>query len=315
MTNTELIPSHVVLETAANCNLSCKGCAIHGPMKCVTRPVGVMKSDVWQMAIGEIGSWNKPLTLSLNGGGEPLLHPQLFEIIRVALSYPQLDVGFLTNGMLFTEKWANFSIDNQVDWIAFSVDGINPQTFSQVRHGADLAQVEANILRLLELKKKAGGQKPRVLLNMVAYDEVIAQKTAFVDKWLAKVDKVMISHYRNPPSSRRWSGSPTAERRPCPFLFSQVVIAWDGRIGLCCEDFNIDIELGRVGEGTILESWNGARMAGFRRAHQDGDFASLPLCHDCDTWADEVLMETINVEKKYKLIRRLTQDIYVLSGK
>ncbi len=310
-----LIPSHVVLEIAATCNLHCLGCAIHGPMKCVTRPVGVMPTDVWQTAIDEIGGWGKPLTLSLNGGGEPLLHKRLADITCQALSYPQLEIGFLTNGMLFDEQWASFVVDNQMDWIAFSVDGVDPQDFNRLRQGGDFELVEANLVRLLELKKKTGRRKPQVLLNMVAYDDIVDQEEAFVSRWIEKVDKVMVSYYRNPPSSRRWPEGSLIERQPCPFLWSQIVIAWDGRIGLCCEDFNIDIELGRVGQGSLLDAWNGTRMAAIRAAHQVGEYAAMPLCHDCDTWADRVLEETIDNKKQIICARRLSQKVYTSMNK
>ena len=304
-----LYPSQVILEVTTACNLQCKGCAIHGPERCVTRPMGNMKKEVWQKAISEIGSWERPVNLTTHGGGKPLLHPALKDILNFALLFPQIRVGFLTNGMLLDSGWANFIVSKDVDWIAFSVDGVNPKTHAVVRKGSNLSLIENNISQLLSLREKNGGQNPRVILNMVAYDEVMDQRTAFLERWLPQVDSVIISHYRNPPSSERWPGV-TSKRRPCFLLWSQAVIAWDGRMGLCCEDFDIEIEIDKVETDSILESWNGRLINSIRDAHLKGHVDSLDLCKDCDSWADEIVREEIHNQKNYKVLCRASQEEY-----
>lgn len=306
------LPSQVIIEPTSACNLSCKGCAFHGPERFVNRPVGMMKDEIWRKAISEIGSWGRQVNLTTHGGGEPLLYPKLKQILRFAKSFPTINVGFLTNGMLLNEDWSEFIISLGIDSVAFSIDGVNPETHRIVRQKSDLDVIENNLNAFLEMKKKAGAKKPAVMLNMVAYDEVKDQQEPFVERWIEKVSGVMISHYRNPPKSKRWPLVPE-KRKPCYLLWSQMVIGWDGRLGLCCEDFDIDFPLGRVGERALEELWNGPEISEVRAIHEAGDFDLHPMCRVCDTWANDIVLETRDDDRGYKVITRASQTVYMTS--
>lgn len=283
-------PTQVVLEVTSACNLSCKGCAIHGPDRFVTRPTGPMPEKYWQAAIAEMGSWNRELNLTAHGGGEPLLHPQFKAILQFAKSFPKLRTGFLTNGMLLDANWSEFVVSIGLDWIGFSIDGVSSETHRVVRKKSNLDQIEKHLRDLLSVRERAKTTQPFVTLNMVAYEEVINQKKLFLERWLNKVNNITISHYRNPPDSRRWPTVPS-ERKPCFLLWSQMIVACDGRVGLCCEDFNIDFPLGRIGEKPLIEIWNGPEIARLRSMHEKADFESHPMCRECDTWADNIVQK------------------------
>ena len=304
-------PTQVILEVTTACNLRCRGCAIHGPQKCVTRPLGTMKEVIWRRAIEEIGSWGQDVNLTTHGGGEPLLHPDLKHILRFATRFPNIKPGFLTNGMLLDRSWSEFLVSSGLDWVAFSVDGISPATHRLVRERSDLGVIERNICNLMELRARSPENRPRIMLNMVAYDELLDQKEAFIERWISRVDAVMISHFRNPPDSKRWPDVPS-RRRPCFLLWSQMVIAWDGRLGLCCEDFDIDVELGRVGTGSLIDAWNGPVISGIRDAHMKGRADSIPLCSICDTWADGTAAEEMDRQRGYGIVHRASQKEYRL---
>ena len=169
--------------------------------------------------------------------------------------------------------------------------------------------VEKNLTELLKEKERAGVNKPDISLNMVAYDEVKDQKEAFIERWINRVDHVMVSHYRSPPSSKRWPGVP-AEKQPCSLLWSQMVIAWDGRLGLCCEDFNMDYSIGRVGDKPLLELWNGEKMSRVRGIHQQGRYGDHPMCGTCDTWADSIARETKDEEQGRMVLSKASQTVY-----
>ncbi len=305
------IPSNIILEVSALCNVSCLGCALHGPRGFVTRPFGNMKKEIWEPVIREIGSWDQRVSLTTHGGGEPLMSPDLREILKFAKSFPNINVGFLTNGMLMDKSWAEFLIGIGLDWIAFSIDGVIPDTHDKIRKNSNLVQVEKNVETLLSLKNERNCPIPEVKLNMVAYDDIIDQKDAFIAKWIDRVNAVMVSCYRNPPESKRWPGVPK-ERKPCKLLWSQAVVAWDGRIGLCCEDFNIDHSPGSVGENSsLLELWNGPEFTKIREFHTKGLFDAHPMCSQCDTWAEEYSREVFfDDEKGCHVIKSPAQIIY-----
>lgn len=295
-------PEQVILEVTSHCNLRCKGCALHGPQAFTRRTNGFMPEEIWHKAISEIGTWPNEVNLTTHGGGEPLLHSQLKEILKFAARFSNIKRGFLSNATLLNEEWTNFLLKIGIDWIAFSVDGTNPQTHAIVRKGSNLTQIENNILTFIH-KAKTSPKPPQILLNMVMYEEVQAQCDEFVAKWLPLVNVVMLSHYRNPPSSKRWPYV-TIPKKPCPLLWSQMVIAWNGQMGLCCEDFDMDECLGDISQTSLIELWNGEQMRHIRRLHEQMRQEELPLCRECDTWADSYGSEEKDLKLGYLITKK-----------
>jgi radical SAM protein with 4Fe4S-binding SPASM domain len=305
-------PKHVILEVTSACNFICKGCAFHGPDKQTDRQVGHMKRETWEPVLDQIGSWGTPVNISAHGGGEPLLNPRFKEILLHAKQYDNIEVGFLSHGMLFDEEWAQFVIDNKIDWVAFSVDGVDPDTHLIVREKSDLDLIVKNIERFMDMKEAAGVSEPRIMLNMVAYQEIAYQQKAFVNRWAQRANGVMVSHYRHPPSSKRWPNIPKV-RKPCNLLWNQLTISSDGRIALCCEDFNVDHSPGHVKDDTLENIWQGEYWTHVRGLHQSGDYDAHPMCAVCDTWADDTTTEHYDSEIHCHVIKSPSQKVYSYS--
>ena len=301
-------PKQVILEITSHCNLQCKGCAFHGPDAFTRRPKGFMAKRTWKMIIDEIASWPVEVNLTTHGGGEPILHPDLLGILEYAKKHQNIKVGFLTNATLLTEELAGELVALKIDWIAFSVDGVDAATHALVRPGGKLEIIENNITRFLNIVEKQG-HTMETLINMVQYPEVKGQSEAFLEKWLGRVDVVRLSPYREPPSSRRWPGV-TRPRRACELLWSQAVVAWDGRVGLCCEDMDIDVELGNAGDVPLLSIWNGQDITHIRDLHENGLWNDVPLCATCDTWADGDADILEDSKKGIKVVRKVSGTEY-----
>ncbi|MFC1721656.1 radical SAM/SPASM domain-containing protein [Patescibacteria group bacterium] len=88
------------LELSNVCNFSCSFC----PKPTMVRKVGFIDSDFAKKAMDEISSLNPPISeFFFNQMGEPLMHPQIFDLIGYALKR-KLPLAFYTNGSLFSEK-------------------------------------------------------------------------------------------------------------------------------------------------------------------------------------------------------------------
>jgi len=91
----------------------------------------------------------------LQGWGEPLLHKDLFEMVRICKDRGKR-VGFTTNGMLLTENTIRTLIDLQLDIIGVSLAGTTERTHNQIRKGSDFNQVisRLELLRKIQTEKK-----------------------------------------------------------------------------------------------------------------------------------------------------------------
>ncbi len=105
--------------------------------------------------------------LTLQGLGEPLLHPHLLEMVAEARARG-IEVGFTSNAMLLTRARAERLVALGLDWLHVSVDGATPGTYRGIRSGGDLARVVGNLRGLVEAKRAAGSDQPWVRVTFVA---------------------------------------------------------------------------------------------------------------------------------------------------
>ena len=268
-------PQSIILEPTNAYNLRCKMCPAYGEGVQKKRDIGFIKRDVWERAIDEIGSWPSTVNLDIHGAGEPLLHPDFFDIVSYAKSKNNINLGFLCNGTLLDKKKSNAVIELGVDWVCFSVDGAEKEIFEYYRKGAVLQTVEENIQYLLSLRTH---DKPLVFLNMVHHQEADINK--FIDKWAGFVDTLSISRKRE---IFRDNNKRLKLLKPCSFLYRQLGIGWSGVTGLCCEDYWIEYATGEFPAQSLYEIWHGKKFRKARELHEAGRYNELYLCRTCDT--------------------------------
>ena len=245
----------------------------------------------------QIGELPGPVTLMTHGAGEPLLYPDLSMLLQKATKIPHLVVGFMTNGMLLDKDWVARLIDFQVDWIALSIDGVVPRTHDFFRVGADLKKIEENVMRLIEEKDRQGSDRPFLHFNMVGYPEILNQSLDYVMKWIPYAQDVTISKFRPVGSRKLWSEAAPVAFRPCPLLHRQMVISFDGKGGLCCEDIHLNVVLGDANHDSLLDIFTiSPTYREYRRAHREGSIDNLPLCRDCHVWGGDIPLRNEEIE-------------------
>src|SRR5688572_4491321 len=188
-------PAHVQLELTNACDLRCRHCHFHGEGVVKERPVGHMSERIWRAALAEVATWDTPLTVQPWGMGEPLLHPQLWTVVAAAKVIPRLEVGFYSNGMQWTDADVDAAITTGLDWVCFSVDGLDPARFAHFRDGGDLERVTRSITTLVAARDRRGSRTPRVRINMVEYDEGMTATEPFLARWRGVADSVSMSRF------------------------------------------------------------------------------------------------------------------------
>lgn len=157
---TKAYPAVLYLEATAICNLRCPMCPTTMGI-----PREPYRKNIFDL---DLLPKIKPVLpyisrCFMSGGGEPLLHPDLFRIIATVKDHGA-PVYFNCNATLLSEERARLMVEKGVDTISFSVDGATDETYSKVRVGAELGTTMENIKRLAGIKKQAGAKRP--FLNM-----------------------------------------------------------------------------------------------------------------------------------------------------
>lgn len=285
-------PREVILEVTNHCNLRCRHCHFHGQGTLKRRPLGHMSPHLWRRLLDELATWPQPVTLLTHGAGEPLLYPHLDELLDRAARIPHVRLGFMTNGMLLDSQWTERILAFRVDFLALSIDGVVPETHDAVRRNASLERIERNVVHLIERKTNSGSTTPRLSFNMVLYPHILDQGEAFVDRWIPYAESITLATFRPIGSRHLWAPSQAPPFQPCRLLWEQCVIAWDGRVGLCCEDIHMDVQTGSAVERPLAELFQHSPvLARYRQAHEMGRHDTLLLCNTCHVWGADIKLE------------------------
>jgi putative metalloenzyme radical SAM/SPASM domain maturase len=174
-------PSKLFVETTTFCNLRCPMCVKQAADSKVID--GDMANDIFN-ALEPV--FPRLEALLLNGIGEPLMHPLLLDFIhRARRAMPdQSWIGFQSNGLLLDERWARELVASGLDRLCLSVDGVRPDTFSKVREGEDLSDMERAFAFLAAARKRQPDSRLKVGVEFVLMQE---NKQQLLDtlRWVA----------------------------------------------------------------------------------------------------------------------------------
>lgn len=111
-------------------------------------------------------------TIELGGGGEPLEHPMITEILQLFVKR-QFRIGIITNGYVLTKQSGLIdSIIECADWIRFSLDGITDDVFQKVHGKRNLSYCELReqIVNMVHRVKSTGlvNQRPKIGIKLIA---------------------------------------------------------------------------------------------------------------------------------------------------
>jgi len=102
----------------------------------------------------------------LQGWGEPLLNPDIFEMIRIAKG-KNCSVSLTTSGVNLTADISGRLIKEGIDTVAVSIAGATKETHERIRRGSDFGKFVENIKGLAALKAETGSSKPKIVLSFL----------------------------------------------------------------------------------------------------------------------------------------------------
>ena len=266
-----ILPEIVQIESTNLCNAKCVFC----PRDEMQRPQGVMSFDLFKKVVDECAELG--IThVRMHNYGEPFMDRQLTEKVRYAKQRGIREVGMISNGSLITDKVARAMVEAGLDAINISVDASGKEVFDATRLGLNYDKVIANIERLVEIRKELGKTRPKLILSFVRQNNSLDEQ-AFIEHWRKVADKIHITDLHN------WAGTLNKEsdvNYPCYRPWLTFTVLWDGRVSLCCADFDGCTILGNLNTSSIKDIWNAEPYRNVRRAHLES--GGPDICRSCD---------------------------------
>ena len=266
-----ILPEIVQIESTNICNAKCVFC----PRDEMLRKQGVMSRDLFRKIVDECAALG--IThVRMHNYGEAFLDRYLTEKVRYAKEKGIKEVGMISNGSLITEKVARGMVEARLDAINISIDAGGKDVFEATRIGLNYDKVIANVERLLRVRAELGRRRPKLIQSFVRQDNS-ADEHAFIEHWRKIADKIHITELHN------WAGTLNRESDvnfPCYRPWLTFTVLWDGRVSLCCADFDGKTILGDLNTQTIEQVWNGDAYRTARRQHLES--GGPDVCRACD---------------------------------
>ena len=194
-------PFFATVDLTSRCNLRCVGCPCHAPGSenpSNRRAITDLDSALFAGFCEDLATMNVGL-LVLSGEGEPLLHPDLFELLRRAKSAVS-EVLLFTNGTLLDEGMAEALVQSGLDKIRVSLWAGSRAEYEANCAGTDgryFDRVVDGLRNLTSAKARLGKNCPRVIVHSVLNRNNYRGVKAFAEMAVeARVNAVSFSPMR-----------------------------------------------------------------------------------------------------------------------
>ena len=280
-------PNYINIEITNECNLSCSMCP---NSKIPKEKKGWMDINLFQKIIHEIDA-NGSSNLMFVKQGEPFLHPQVREFLTILRQTKnRQNILWVSNGTTLNEKNIDALIEFRIDELNLSIDSLHPETYFKIR-GVELDQTLANLNRLLKRKTEAKSDFPRISVNMVVRKDNVDEMRSFRSFFKKNNIQHTVQKY-NPTftgldvGTDKWSlgEGKKIHRYPCPHVFVNFVINYDGSASLCCADWEGAYKIGDLNRNTIRDIWNSEAYQEVRENHLNGHYGRISICKNCAAW-------------------------------
>jgi len=276
-------PQQIAIETYNICNLKCIMC----PYLKMSRPKMKMPMGLFQKIVDD-ASQNGFTEINLTLYSEPLLDDLIFERIAYAKG-KGLKVGLTSNGTLLTNDKSKEIIESRLDWIFLSIDGNTKESYERIRVGANFEDTCANIRELIKLRRQKNASKPLIIIHST----VLTKDNLHASKLLMPILKGADHFTMALADSRREEKFFFARNSflkvhktrlyPCPILWGAPSVMSNGKVNLCCKDYDGSIELGDLNKQTIEEIMSSDKLNKIKELHLRGEADKIELCKNCDS--------------------------------
>lgn len=284
---TPKFPQIIQVQTQYGCNARCVFC----PMGREENQIIGRMDDATFARIVDEALTNNVKVLSPYLQNDPLVDRKIHE--RVAIirerrgKKPWPKTKLITNGGLLTEEKAYNLIKAGLEYIVFSVHGVDKTIYDNIMQGPKFETTITNIKRFVQIQEELGAKNPRIEVWAVCTKDVELQLKETQEFWKSRNIKFkarqldnranpeIVDTYEMAPEDTEWKYA-----YYCTIPFWRAWILWNGDIVLCCVDWERTTIFGNIHQQSIKEIWNSEAYKQHRQRMINRDVAET-LCENC----------------------------------
>jgi radical SAM protein with 4Fe4S-binding SPASM domain len=269
-------PGAAIIDPINICNLNCPLCA----SKTQNYEKGKMSFDTFKVILDKIPSLK---VIILFNWGEPLLHHEIFNIIKESVSRNIYTITHTNFSLKQKPEFFEQLVNSGLHQLVISADGASQESYEKYRVKGNFNWVINNIRYTVEAKKKLKKRDPKIVWKFIVnkYNEheieyakklskslgveITFDKMGLADdipdiefpgtllerkeQWLPKNPKYVLDYYMNGRYTPLYN-------KPCSQLFNSTVINPDGKITPCCWVTSKENVWGDLTKQSFEEIWN-----------------------------------------------------------
>ena len=309
-------PFSVYVYPTNKCNFNCSYCAHSMSSKELKERYSFKKDtmslETYKRVINQLTKFPEQIKLlSLTGVGEPLLHKDIAEMVKIAKDTKKFkSVEFISNGSLLTPALSDKLIDAGLDTLRISLQGLSSQKYKDIC-GANINFDEfMNNIRYFYANKKRTGLFVKVL--DIALDKNEEDKfyslfencsdRMFIEKVQPTYSGVELTDKIGTTTDRY--GKQIKQRKVCPLPFFMLGVFPNGDVQPC-DNLYRPVILGNIHQKSIDNMWESKKLKDFWRLQLKGDRLTHPKCSLCCAPDDVSQPEDILDNDAEMLLERL----------
>lgn len=286
-------PSQIIVDATEVCNLECIHCP-HPEFKrsehYATRYLDVA---IHTKMVDEVRQYGQGHTqyIRYTSNGEPLVHPAIYDMLDYAVKNSGVFVTLTTNGTIMNEKRIEKLLASGLHMVDISIDAFLPETYAEIRRGGTLETTRANVLKLMEIKKRIGAAT-RIVLSFVEQPQNTGEVADFESYWKQQgADFVVIRRLHSAAGGvsaiamDMKQTQQSVDRKPCLYPWERILLNPKGELAFCPQDWSHGSVLADYRTTTIREVWQGEAYRQLREAHLTNQYNAFPFCAQCPDWA------------------------------
>jgi sulfatase maturation enzyme AslB (radical SAM superfamily) len=302
-----IIPGRMQIETIYGCNIRCRMCPF-SLSKDPPRKKQTMSMETFKKIIDQMQPYTEHIKLlDLWGVGEPLLDPQICERIKYAKSKGFRNIAIASNIMLMTDKKQDDLLEAGIDSIILGIDGTTKSVHESLRVGTDFDKVLEYAQSIID-KRNKGDYKTRIILRFVKQAANVHQWEDYKAYWESKLNKEkgdMIIGYDVRPwyqevSAKNVNYNENISKSPCHHVFDRLIVLVDGRVPMCCGDFNLgEYIMGNMNDTPLIDIFNCDEYKRIRKINLAGNKNQIDMCKNCALLFSESTQERWNDDNRW----------------
>ena len=288
------------------CNFRCGYClhALDRRQHGYISEVPFMDMGLYRKCIDDMRGFGQKLKmLRFAAIGEPLLHPDISEMVRYA---KQADIAqsvdIVTNGSLLTHELSDQLIDAGLDRLRISVEGLSAEDYAAHAH-ADI-----DFDRFVEQIRYFYEHSRRTHIYIKIIDYMVQDPQArerFFEIFQPVCHSIAIEHLTptieeidyeklsgGMETDKPQNGEALLDAQVCPQGFYMMQINPDGKVVPCCS-MKYPAILGDASKQSVSEIWRGAAFNRFRGQMLRSREQAGTVCRDCKLYLYDLHPEDV----------------------